>query len=421
MTTYAAFIGLDWGDKAHAIALQVQDSTSIEKSTLTHSAESLQEWIALLRQRFEGRPVAIALEAAHGPVIHALMEAEFITLYPINPKTSACYRRAFAPSGAKDDVPDADLLLNLLRQHRDKLTAWAPEDLHTRKLAGLVAARRQAVDLRTQLSNSLQTLLKSYYPQASELCGEDLFSPMAAKFLSKWPDLIRLKAARPDTLRRFYHAHTVRRADVIEKRLERIASARALTTDDAVVTVGVMGCRMLVTQLSTLARSIKEYEHQIQRCFAEHPEADLFRHLPGAGKTFAPRLLVAFGTQRDRYPTPNNLLMFSGIAPVTERSGGRVWVHWRWSAPRFLRQSFHEWAGESIRHSSWARAFYSLQKSRGKRHHAIVRSLAFKWIRILWKCWIDRVPYNESQYLQCLTRRNSPLLKLIYEKVASSS
>ncbi len=98
-----------------------------------------------------------------------------------------------------------------------------------------MAARRQAVDLRTQLSNSLQTLLKSYYPQALELCGEDLFSPLAARFLLKWPDLIGLKAARPDTIRRFYHAHNVRRADVIEKRLDRIASARALTTDEAVV------------------------------------------------------------------------------------------------------------------------------------------------------------------------------------------
>ncbi len=177
-----------------------------------------------------------------------------------------------------------------------------------------------------------------------------------------------------------------------------------------------MGCRMLVTQLLTLARSLREYEHQIQLSFAEHPEADLFRHLPGAGKTFAPRLLVAFGTQRDRYPSANNLLMLSSVAPVTERSGGRVWVHWRWSAPGFLRQSFHEWAGETIRHSSWARAFYSLQKSRGKRHHAIVRSLAFKWIRILWKCWIDRVPYNETQYLETLTRTNAPRLKLIHDK-----
>ena len=415
MNEYAAYIGLDWGDRAHAIALQVQGSSHIEKTTLIHSAETLHEWIAALRQRFDGRPVAIATEAAHGPVIHALLEVEFITIYPINPKTSACYRRAFATSGAKDDLPDADLLLDLLLQHRSKLAPWRPEDVQTRKLAGLVTARRHAVNLRTQLANSLRTLLKGYFPQVLGWIGEDVFSPLACAFLLKWPDLISLKAARLATVRQFYYAHNLRRGDVIEKRLEQIAHARALTTDDAVVSVSVLSCRMLVEQLQTLAGSIKEYERQIALCFVEHPEAQLFRNLPGAGKTFAPRLLVAFGTQRDRYPSAANLQKFAGVAPVTEKSGTRLWVHWRWSAPRFLRQTFVEWAGETICHSTWARAFYVHQKGRGKRHNAIVRSLAFKWIRILWKCWMDRVPYDEAKYLETLSRRNSPLLKLALE------
>jgi len=127
MTTYAALIGLDWGNQNHAIALQVQDSPHIEKLILPHSAETLQEWIQSLRGRFGGRPVALALETTHGPVIHALLEHEFVTVYPINPQTSAYYRRAFTPSGAKDDVPDAEILLYLLSQHRDKLMAWNPD------------------------------------------------------------------------------------------------------------------------------------------------------------------------------------------------------------------------------------------------------------------------------------------------------
>ena len=160
ITDYAALIGLDWGDQAHAIALQDQALSSPDKSSIPHSAESLQDWINALRKRFGGRPVAIALEAKHAPVVHALMQVEFITLYPVNPKTSACYRQAFNPSGAKDDLPDADLLLDLLRTHRDKLTPWHPDDVQTRKLDGLVQTRRAAVNLRTQLSKSLTTLLK---------------------------------------------------------------------------------------------------------------------------------------------------------------------------------------------------------------------------------------------------------------------
>jgi len=416
MTDYAALLGLDWGDQAHALALQVQGHTTIEKSNLPHSAESLQDWIANLRQRFGGRPIAIALEAKHGPLIHALLHVEFITLYPINPKTSALYRQAFSPSGAKDDLPDADLLLNLLVVHRDKLTPWHPEEVQTRKLDGLVQARRSAVDLRTQLANSLTTLLKGYYPQALELVGEDVFSPLACAFLRKWPDLIGLKAARPNTLRAFYQAHNLRRGEVIEKRLQRIAQAKALTTDEAVVSVGVLTCRMLAEQLQKLATSINRYECLIEQVFEAHPETHLFRHLPGAGPTLAPRLLVAFGTQRDRYPAAANLQMFSGVAPVTEKSGQRKWVHWRWSAPRFLRQSLVEWANQSIYHSTWAAAYYTQQKNRGKRHQAILRSLACKWIRILWKCWMDHTPYDEARYLKHLASKNPALLKLTYEK-----
>jgi Glycogen debranching enzyme N terminal len=98
-----------------------------------------------------------------------------------------------------------------------------------------------------------------------------------------------------------------------------------------------------------------------------------------------------------------------GIAPVIERSGKKKWVHFRWAAPKFLRQSFHEWAGRSITQSHWARSYYEQQRQRGKGHHAAVRALAFKWIRIAFRCWKDCVAYDESRYLATLVRRACPL------------
>jgi hypothetical protein len=83
--------------------------------------------------------------------------------------------------------------------------------------------------------------------------------------------------------------------------------------------------------------------------------------------------------------------------------------------PKFLRQSFHEYAGESIRHSIWAKAYYQSQRQRGKTHPAAVRALAFKWIRIIWKCWQTRTEYDEAVYVESLKRRNSPLMKYIEE------
>jgi transposase len=136
----------------------------------------------------------------------------------------------------------------------------------------------------------------------------------------------------------------------------------------------------------------------------------LFDALPGAGAVFAPRLLVAFGEQRERYASAEELQKYAGIAPVTERSGKKAWVHWRLQCPTFLRHTCVEWAAESTRHSFWAQVYYQQPRDKGKAHQAAVRALAFKWIRILYRCWQARTLYDASVYLQALKRRSAPLL-----------
>ncbi len=105
------------------------------------------------------------------------------------------------------------------------------------------------------------------------------------------------------------------------------------------------------------------------------------------------------------------LQQYAGVAPVTQRSGKKCWVHWRWQCPTFLRQTFVEWAAQTINKSFWAGAYYRQQRAKGCTYQAAVRALAFKWIRILYRCWQTRTPYNESTYLKALERRGSPLLK----------
>ena len=170
--------------------------------------------------------------------------------------------------------------------------------------------------------------------------------------------------------------------------------------------------------LRPLQKNLREIETKIDEAFAAHPEASLFAGLPGAGPAFAPRLLVAFGTDRSRYPEATNLQKYVGVAPVTERSGRQLWIHWRWNAPKFLRQTFVEWAGQTVPRSAWAKAYYLQQRRAGKAHQTILRALAFKWIRILWRCWQDRTPYDESRYMAALARQNSPLNKILQTTAA---
>ncbi len=171
--------------------------------------------------------------------------------------------------------------------------------------------------------------------------------------------------------------------------------------------------QVIARLIRTLVQGIAELDRKIEKETAVHPDFFIFESLPGAGPAMAPRLLAAFGSQRARYRSAQEVQAYSGIAPVMERSGKKKWVHFRWAAPKYLRQSFHEWAGRSITQSQWARAYYEQQRQRGKGHHAVVRALAFKWIRIAFRCWKNGVAYDESRYLATLVRRACPLSALM--------
>jgi transposase len=411
LTEFAALIGLDWGHGSHAIALQVRGATT-ETSTLDHSAENLHQWLDQLEQRLGGQPVAVAIEASKGAAVYALLERHWITIYPIHPATSTRHRATFRPSGAKDDTPDALVLLSLLQHHRDRLRPLQMDDEATRTLGRLVEARRKAVDRRTLLSNQLQSTLRDYFPQALELTGENLAAPLALDFLDKWPRLTDVQASKSLTIKNFYHRHNVRRPELIQARLDRIRTARILTRDAAVIEAAVRVVRLLVAELRVLQEHIAGFESAIAQAFAAHPEKNLFRELPGAGAVLAPRLLVAFGTIRDRFSDAAAMQRYFGVAPVTEKSGSRAWVHWRWNAPAFVRQTLVEWAGQTVVYCPWAKAYYQQQRAKRVGHWAILRALAFKWLRILWRCWQKSQPYDEQKYLRQLEQRRSPIATL---------
>jgi transposase len=216
--------------------------------------------------------------------------------------------------------------------------------------------------------------------------------------------------ARRETIVDFFHAHSVRRAPVIDRRVDAIKSERPLTSDAAIIEPARLLVEALLPQLRAVSAGIARLDDESARRCQQLPDFHLFADLPGAGQVFSARLLAAFGEQRDRFADAAAFQKYTGIAPVTERSGNKHWVHWRWSCPTFLRQTFVEWVASSVPHSFWARAFYVSHRAKGASHNATIRALAFKWIRILFRCWVDRTPYNESRYLAALQKRQSPLL-----------
>ncbi len=419
---FAALIGLDWGSQEHALCLHDGTTGRCETSTLEHSPEAIAQWAAALEQRFPKRQIALCLEQAKGALISALLAYPFLVLYPVNPATAARYRQAFKTSRAKSDPSDAQVCLELLLHHRDKLTPWLPNDPQTRALACLLEQRRGTVDLRTLLTNMLRDALKSYYPQALALAGQDLFAPLACQFLLQWPSLQELQKAKKETVRKFYYAHNCRRLDVINQRLDSIELMIPLTSDPAVLEPAKVHVTMLARQLLQLSTARKDYDSRIEQLFVRHADAFIWESFPGAGPTLAPRLCCAFGSERSRYQSATAIQQYSGIAPVTERSGkNQHWIHRRWGRPHFVHQSFFEYANQSALHCAWAKLFVQEQIAKGKKHPTAVRALAFKWQRIMFVCWRNRVAYDETTYLNSLKRRGSPLahkLELTLAKAA---
>ena len=165
-----------------------------------------------------------------------------------------------------------------------------------------------------------------------------------------------------------YRAHTRRPPEQLETLCDEIRTARPLTTDRAIIASSVLMVEILVEQLRVLGAG-----HQARGAtsladlFAAHPDQAIFQSFPGAGKALAPRLLAAWGSDRQRFQDAANMQCFAGPAPVTVRSGKSKWVHRRFACPTFLCQTFHEFAAQSRLKSPWAKAYYQQMRGQGGR------------------------------------------------------
>ena len=409
LDTYAAIVGIDWADKKHDICLKLPDSDALSFSVLEHKPEAIDDWANALRKRFGGKPIAVCIESRKVPLIHALLKYDFLVLFPVNPQTLCRYRRALRPSRAKDDPTDAQLLIDLVQRHEDQFHPWTPERPEVRALALLVEMRRRLVADKVRCTNRLTATLKNYFPQALD-CFADKDTMLFCSFLERWPTLQAAQRAKPATLRKFFTEHNARSAKLIEQRIDIIKGALPLTEDPGVIAPSRLLVNASVHQLALLLGHIHRFDQEIAQGFEALDDAPLFDALPGAGAQLAPRLLVAFGEDRSRFGCADEVCRYAGIAPVTERSGNKSWVHWRQSCSKFLRQTFIEWTNETLRFSFWAKAFYEQQREKGKSHQTAIRALAFKWIRIIYRCWVDRKPYDEAKYLIALKAKGSPLV-----------
>ena len=405
---YQATVGIDWADQKHDVFVRFRNGNSYRRK-IGSRPEAIQEWLLELRSACAEGKIAIALEQRRGALFYQLCtHLNWIDLYPINPHSLSSFRLTFFSSRAKDDPIDSRLLEELVRTHCDRLRLYQPVTTTERKLDLYCRQRRSLLGLATKTELKLVSTLKQYFPLVVNLfAAVGMKSDIALDFLSRWQTLQDLRSAKTHTVRSFFYVHNSRSQSLIEKRLQQIAEAHEVTDDHALIEPLILTTKCLVGQLRQSKQTINEFDRKIKELFKSHPDHFLFETLPEAGEKLAPRLLSLFGSDRSRWTDATGLQKYSGIAPVVERSGKSLWVHRRLSRPIFVCQTFHEFAQQSTRFSSWADQFYRRQREKGKSHHSAIRSLAFKWIRIVFACWKANKPYDESLYINALAKRNT--------------
>lgn len=404
------FVGIDWADREHAVACRPEKGPQLQHETFEQDPEAIAEWVASLETRFPAHRILIALEQSRGALMAGLAAFDQLELYPVNPKQLARYREAIYPSGGKNDPGDAGLLAEFLRHHRDRLRPWQPDTTETREIAERTELRRKLVEERKRLVLQLKSSLKQSFPLILKLCKRELHHAFFLDLLKRWPSLEQLQRVHPKTLRKFLKEHGMTNENQQTEFIETVRAAQPLTKDKALIEPRSQYVEVLVQQIRELNRAIAGFDEQLRELVTRHPDQDLFGSLPGAGEALVPRLIAAFGSDRDRYQSAAQVQCYSGIAPITKQSGNSKHVDKRLACPKFLRQTFHEFADHARKWSPWSKAFYRMKRAAGMKHHAAVRALAYKWIRILFRMWKTRTKYDEAKYLARLKTSNSPVM-----------
>ncbi len=397
------FIGIDWADQKHDIYVIDRNGKEFHRE-LVHSPENIDTWVGEMLKLANGQPIAIMLEQSRGALVYALMFREDVLLYPVNPKRLARYRESY-PGGGKSDPTDAMYLARMLHERITTLTAWQPDDENTRLLAQLCRQRRKIVDGQTKLRQQLTALLKSYFPVVLELFGKEHQLTLLLSILRRWSDPRALRRADRRLIRRVLSEHSIGNEKQQDAIIDRIRSAQLLSRDEALITPSAMAVTLLARQIQDARKTIKEFDARIAEVMKQHPDAHLFTSLRGAGSALAPRLLCAFGSQKDRWEDADSLAAFSGIAPVTRKSGKQCHVQRRFACPKYLRQTFHEFADSARMYCPWTKARYRLLRDRGMKHNAALRKLARSWIRILFRVWQTGTPFDCDRYITQLKKR----------------
>lgn len=387
------FAGLDWASQTHAVCVIDEHAGVLAQFEVAHDAAGLTE----LRRRLRGAGVtAIAIERPSGLIVDTLVEAGFAVV-PIHPNVVKATRPRYRSHGGKSDASDAYLLADLLRTDGHRFRPLAAQGDDIRALRALVRGRDDLVAMRVQLANQLRSLLQSFWPGAAEVFA-DVDSPIALDFIQRYPTPESARRLGSKRMAAFcaQHGYSGRRG--AEELLDRLHQAPKVRLGDMETEAKGELALSLARTLARLVEQIRLLTCRIEHHIADSDDGRILMSFPRAGRVCAAQILAELGSVRERFDSDERLAAEAGVAPVTYASGKSKAVAFRWACNHRLRAALTCMADNSRHASAWAAAVYAKARARGCDHPHAIRILARAWLRVIWRAWIDRKPYDPVRH-----------------------
>ncbi|MCA1700843.1 MAG: IS110 family transposase [Actinobacteria bacterium] len=392
MGTYA---GVDWASDKHDALVQDRAGRTLAELTVAHDERGLAELCDALAQLGVER---VAVERPDGILVERLLDRGLEVL-AIHPNQVRAARPRFQVAGGKSDRFDAFVLCELARTDSHRFRVLGPDSDETKALKALTRAREDLVATRVSLANQLRAELERFWPGAARIFAE-VDSPIALAFLERYPSPTDARGLGEKRLRGFLdrHGYCGRRSPA--ELLERLRSAPRGGASELEVEARRAVVLALVAGLRPLVDQIKQLSSEIAGAVRAHSDGEIFLSLfcdPKSTVTAA-RLIAELGDCRARYPSAEAMSADAGMSPVAIESGKRKVAAFRRGCDHRLRAAVACLADSTRHHHPWAREIYRRARARGCDHPHAIRVLGRAWMRVVWRMWQDRRPYDPARH-----------------------
>jgi transposase len=388
--------GLDWGATGHAVCVVDEGGAILARFEADHTAAGLAELLGRLRRLASPGEMPIAIERPSGLIVDALAAAGHPVI-PIHPNVVRACRPRYRAAGGKSDPGDAYMLADILRTDGHRFRALEALSDEIKALRASVRGRDDLVATRVALANQLRALLESFWPGAATVFAA-IDSPIALAFLTRYPNPDSASRLGPKRMQAFLAQNSYCGRRTADDLLGRLRAAPAGLAGDAEADAKSELVHALARSLQTIGEAIAEISSRIEHAVADMPDGQIIMSFPRAGRICAAQILAELGDVRDRFQTDDQLAAEAGVCPVTHASGKSRGVVFRWACNHRLRRAVTCFADNSRHQSPWAADTYRRARQRGCDHPHAIRILARAWMRVLWKAWVDRKPYDLKKH-----------------------